>query len=112
MSGQSAVLSCSYGLPQRVLQVLWRKVSGQGDPGDVASYAQQGNPVIEEPLRDRVSLSRTLDRSRLRLNPVRTSDEGCYACEFQSVSEGSQSAVTCLVIYGRLSSPSGVVKRL
>ncbi|KAJ8252828.1 hypothetical protein GJAV_G00206050 [Gymnothorax javanicus] len=99
VSGKSAVLSCSYGLPQRVLQVLWRKVSGRGDSGDVASYAQQGSPVIEEPHRERVSLSRTMDTSRLYLSPVRTEDEGCYSCEFQSVSEGSKSAVTCISVY-------------
>ncbi|KAJ8255932.1 hypothetical protein COCON_G00197960 [Conger conger] len=99
VSGQSAVLSCSYGLPQRVLQVLWRKVLGRGEARDVASYAQQGNPVIEEPLRDRAFLSRTLDRTRLHLSPVRTEDEGCYTCEFQSVSEGSQSAVACVTVY-------------
>ncbi|XP_064167240.1 OX-2 membrane glycoprotein-like [Anguilla rostrata] len=97
--GKSAVLSCSYGLPQRVLQVLWRKVLGRGDASDVASYSQQGNPVIEEPLRDRVSLSRTLDKTRLYLSPVRTEDEGCYTCEFQSISEGSKSAVACITVY-------------
>ncbi|KAJ8350538.1 hypothetical protein SKAU_G00256680 [Synaphobranchus kaupii] len=99
VSGKSAVLSCSYGLPQRVLQVLWRKVSGRGNASDVASYALRGNPVIEEPLRDRVSLSRTLDVTRLYLSPVRTQDEGCYSCEFQSASEGSRSAVTCITVY-------------
>ncbi|KAJ8362556.1 hypothetical protein AAFF_G00368040 [Aldrovandia affinis] len=99
VSGRSSVLSCTYGLPQRVLQILWRKVSGRGNASDVASYAQRGEPVIEEPLRGRVSLSRTLDKTRLHLNPVKTEDEGCYTCEFQSLSEGSKSAVSCLTVY-------------
>ncbi|KAJ8362561.1 hypothetical protein AAFF_G00368090 [Aldrovandia affinis] len=100
VSGRSSVLSCTYGLPQRVLQILWRKVSGRGNASDVASYAQPGEPVIEEPLRGRVSLSRTLDKTRLHLNPVKTEDEGCYTCEFQCLSEGSKSAVSCLMVYG------------
>ncbi|XP_036397198.1 OX-2 membrane glycoprotein-like [Megalops cyprinoides] len=98
-SGTLVTLSCRYGLPQKVLQVLWRKVSGRGQAGDVASYGQRGDPVIEEPLRGRVALSHTLGESRLHIWGARPDDEGCYTCEFHSLSEGSKSAVACLTIY-------------
>ncbi|KAI1899780.1 hypothetical protein AGOR_G00065270 [Albula goreensis] len=99
VSGRSAYLSCTYGLSQKVLQILWRKVLGRGNFSDVASYAQQGDPVIEEPLQGRVYVSHTLDKSKLYFSPVKTEDEGCYTCEFQSVSDGSKSAISCITVY-------------
>ncbi|KAG7463385.1 hypothetical protein MATL_G00176010 [Megalops atlanticus] len=99
VSGKAATLSCRYGLPQRVQQVLWRKTAEQGDTSDVASFSKRTQPVVHEPFRDRMTLSRTLGETRLSIKPVTTEDEGCYTCEFHPYPEGSRSAVACLTVY-------------
>ena len=41
VSGKQASLSCSYGLPEKVQQVLWKRTVEQGDSGEIASYAKR-----------------------------------------------------------------------
>ncbi|XP_041740280.1 uncharacterized protein LOC121572303 isoform X2 [Coregonus clupeaformis] len=78
VSGKLATMSCWYGLPDRVRQVLWRKTAEQGDTTKVASFAKRGQPSIEEPYRGRTTLSPSLGDTQLSIRPVRTEDEGCY----------------------------------
>ncbi|KPP65417.1 hypothetical protein Z043_116169, partial [Scleropages formosus] len=99
VSGKAATLSCRYGLPKRVQQVLWMKAAAQGELSDVASFAKRGEPTVLNPLRGRVSISRTLDESHLSIKPVRMEDEGCYVCEFHAYPEGIKSASACLTVY-------------
>lgn len=100
VSGKRATLSCWYKLPERVRQVLWRKTAEQGDTTTVASYAKQGQPIVEEPFKGRVSLSRSLGDTQLTIQQVRTEDEACYTCEFHTYPEGTRSATACLSVYG------------
>ncbi|KAJ8396404.1 hypothetical protein AAFF_G00019810 [Aldrovandia affinis] len=99
VSGNLATLSCSYGLPQKVQQVLWKKTAEQGDTSDVASFTKRAGAMVTEPFRDRISMSHALGDTRLSIKPVRTEDEGCYTCEFNTYPEGSKSAVACLTVY-------------
>ncbi|KAJ8351511.1 hypothetical protein SKAU_G00229870 [Synaphobranchus kaupii] len=99
VSGKLATLSCSYGLPESVQQVLWKKTAEQGDTSDVASFGKRAGATVTKPFRDRVSVSHTLAESRLSIKPVRTEDEGCYTCEFNTYPEGSRSATACLTVY-------------
>ncbi|XP_039998439.1 nectin-2-like isoform X2 [Xiphias gladius] len=99
ISGKLITLSCWYGLPERVHQVLWRKTAEQGDTTNVASYSRQGHHNVEEHFRGRVSLSRTLDDTQLTIQSVRTEDEACYTCEFHTYPDGSRSATACLSVY-------------
>ncbi|KAL4656991.1 OX-2 membrane glycoprotein-like, partial [Arapaima gigas] len=99
VSGKGATLSCRYGLPKRVHQVLWMKKEVQGEPSNVASFAKRGEPTVLNSLQGRVSISRTLDESHLSIKPVRMEDEGCYVCEFHAYPEGIKSTVACLTIY-------------
>ncbi|XP_029924851.1 uncharacterized protein LOC115371546 [Myripristis murdjan] len=99
VSGKQATLSCWYKLPERVRQVLWRKTAEQGDTTTVASYAKQGQPIVEEPFKGRVSLSRSLGDTQLTIQQVRTEDEACYTCEFHTYPEGTRSATACLSVY-------------
>nr|XP_019958942.1 PREDICTED: OX-2 membrane glycoprotein-like [Paralichthys olivaceus]XP_019958943.1 PREDICTED: OX-2 membrane glycoprotein-like [Paralichthys olivaceus]XP_019958944.1 PREDICTED: OX-2 membrane glycoprotein-like [Paralichthys olivaceus]XP_019958945.1 PREDICTED: OX-2 membrane glycoprotein-like [Paralichthys olivaceus] len=98
-SGNPITLSCQYSLPERVLQVLWRKTAEQGDTTTVAAYSKPGQHKVEEQFRGRVSLSRTLDDTQLTIQPVRTEDEACYTCEFHTFPDGSRSATACLFVY-------------
>uniref|UniRef100_A0A8B9L380 Ig-like domain-containing protein n=1 Tax=Astyanax mexicanus TaxID=7994 RepID=A0A8B9L380_ASTMX len=100
VSGKQASLSCQYGLPEKVEQVLWKKLAGRGESQEVASYAKRSGPTVNEDYADRTSLSHSLSDSQLTLRPVRTEDEGCYSCEFHTFSEGIKSATTCLTIFG------------
>ncbi|XP_023276095.1 OX-2 membrane glycoprotein-like [Seriola lalandi dorsalis] len=99
ISGQPATLSCWYSLPERVQQVLWRKTAEQGDTTTVASYSKKGHHNIEEPFRERVSLSRTLGETQMTIQSVATEDEACYTCEFHPYPDGSRSATSCLSVY-------------
>ncbi|KAL1022308.1 hypothetical protein UPYG_G00024980 [Umbra pygmaea] len=99
VSGTLATLSCWYGIPDRVQQVLWRKTANQGDTIKVASFSKRGNPSIDEPFQGRTVLSHTLGTTELSIQPVRTEDEGCYTCEFHTYPEGTRSAKTCLFVY-------------
>ncbi|XP_064182648.1 OX-2 membrane glycoprotein [Anguilla rostrata] len=99
VSGKLAMLFCSYGLPESVQQVLWKKTAEQGDTSNVASFAKRAGATVTEPFRERVSVSHTLGESHLSIKPVRTEDEGCYTCEFNTYPDGSRSATACLTVY-------------
>lgn len=100
ISGKLATMSCWYGLPDRVRQVLWRKTAEQGDTTTLASFAKRGQPSIEEPYRGRMTLNPSLGDTLLSIRPVKTEDEGCYTCEFHTYPEGTRSATACLFVYG------------
>ncbi len=100
VSGQPATLSCWYGLPERVHQVLWRQTAEQGDTTTVASYARRGHQSIAEQFKGRVSLSRSLGDTQLTIKSVRMEDEACYTCEFHTYPDGTKSATACLSVYG------------
>lgn len=100
ISGKMATLSCSYSLPERVHQVLWRKTAEQGDTTTVASYSKKGHYNVEEHFKDHVGLSRTLDDTQLTIRSVRTEDEACYTCEFHTYPDGIKRATACLSVYG------------
>ncbi|XP_026867645.2 uncharacterized protein zgc:113337 isoform X2 [Electrophorus electricus] len=78
VSGKEASLSCRYGLPEKVLQILWKRTRQPGISQDVASYAKRGDPMIEESFADHARLTRSLSDSQLTLWSVRTEDEACY----------------------------------
>ncbi|XP_018546110.1 OX-2 membrane glycoprotein [Lates calcarifer] len=99
ISGKMATLSCSYSLPERVHQVLWRKTAEQGDTTTVASYSKKGHYNVEEHFKDHVGLSRTLDDTQLTIRSVRTEDEACYTCEFHTYPDGIKRATACLSVY-------------
>ncbi|XP_057682037.1 uncharacterized protein LOC130909490 isoform X2 [Corythoichthys intestinalis] len=73
--GKPTSLSCWYSLPERVLQVLWKKTAGQDGSITVASY------------------------SRSHYNVVTIQDEACYTCEFHTFPDGRKSATNCLSVY-------------
>ncbi|XP_046903526.1 OX-2 membrane glycoprotein isoform X3 [Hypomesus transpacificus] len=99
VSGKQASLSCSYGLPEKVQQVLWKRTVEQGDSGEIASYAKRSDPMIEPPFQGRVWLSASLSNSQLTLQPVSTQDEGCYTCQYHTYPEGTKTATSCLSVY-------------
>lgn len=98
--GKQGSLSCLYGLPEKVQQVLWKKAAGRGVFQDVASFAKRSDPVIEEEYADRTSLTRSLSDSQLTFYPVKTEDEGCYTCQFHTYPEGTKSATSCFIVFG------------
>ncbi|KAM7375386.1 hypothetical protein PAMA_014472 [Pampus argenteus] len=117
VSGKPATLSCWYSIPKRVQQVLWRKTAEQGDTTTVASYVRNGQPKVEDAFRKRVSLSQTVDNTKLTIQAVRTEDEACYTCEFHTYPDGTRSATACLFVYvlpkpevNHVTSPSGVTE--
>ncbi|XP_047431995.1 OX-2 membrane glycoprotein-like [Mugil cephalus] len=99
ISGKQATLSCWYGLPERVRQVLWRKTAEQGDTVTVASYTKHGHQRTEEQFKGRVSLSRAVGDTQLTIRPVQTEDEACYTCEFHTYPDGTKRATACLTVY-------------
>ncbi|XP_029599656.1 uncharacterized protein LOC115182130 isoform X4 [Salmo trutta] len=101
ISGKLATMSCWYGLPDKVRQVLWRKTAEQGDTTTLASFAKRGQPSIEEPYRGRMTLNPSLGDTQLSIRPVKTEDEGCYTCEFHTYPEGTRSATACLFVYAQ-----------
>lgn len=101
VSGKRASLSCSYGLPEKVQQVVWRHTSAQGDSTEVASFAKRSDPMIEPPYQGRVWLSASLSDSQLTIQPVAIQDEGCYTCLYSTHPEGQKSSTVCLATYGK-----------
>ncbi|XP_062862359.1 OX-2 membrane glycoprotein isoform X2 [Trichomycterus rosablanca] len=99
VSGKQGSLACHYGLPDKVQQVLWKKVVQRAVFQEVASYAKRSDPMIEEEFSDRASLTRSLSDSKLSFWPVRTEDEGCYTCQYHMYPEGTNSATACLTVY-------------
>ncbi|KAL6481698.1 hypothetical protein MHYP_G00097780 [Metynnis hypsauchen] len=99
VGGKTTTLSCTYALPERVQQVLWRKTAEQGDTATVASYTKQGRVTVEVPFQDRMKLSQSLGHSLLTINSVHTEDEGCYTCDFHTYPLGSRSMTACLAVY-------------
>lgn len=99
VGGRSITLSCVYGLPERVRQVLWRRRAEQGDSSTVASLTKHRHHSVGEAFRDRVSLGSGLGETRLSIEPVRLEDEACYTCEFHTYPDGSRSATACLSVY-------------
>lgn len=95
-----ATLSCHFGLPEKVQQVMWRRRLTSSDWRDVASYASEGDPETKEEYQDRATVAASLADSELVLRPVRVEDEGCYSCEFHTYPEGIKSSTVCLTIYG------------
>lgn len=103
VAGKEATLGCRYGLPDKVKQVLWKKIVSKAESRDIGFFAKQSDPVIEEEYVDRASLSPSLTDTHLTLWPVRIEDEGCYTCEFHTYPEGIKTATGCLTIYGKIS---------
>ncbi|XP_054649100.1 OX-2 membrane glycoprotein-like isoform X2 [Dunckerocampus dactyliophorus] len=99
VSGKPAALSCWYSLPERVQQVLWKKTAQRGHTVTVAAFSKQGHYNIEEPLKSRLSLSRSLGNTRLGFRAVAMEDEACYTCEFNTYPDGTRSATACLYVY-------------
>lgn len=100
VKGKQVSLSCLYGLPEKVQQILWKKVAGRGVFQEVASFAKRSDPVIEEQYTDRTSLTRSLSDSQLTFYPVKLEDEGCYTCQFHTYPDGTKSATSCLAVFG------------
>lgn len=99
VSSKMATLSCFFGLPEKVQQVLWRRRLTSAEWRDVASYASEGDPETKEEYQDRATVSASLSDSELVLRPVRVEDEGCYSCEFHTYPDGIKSSMACLTIY-------------
>lgn len=99
IAGKPTTLSCSYTLPQKVQQVLWRKTSEQGQRTTVASYTKYGHHSIDEAFLNRVTLTKNLGDSQLTIQEVKMADEGCYTCEFHTYPDGTKSAMACLTVY-------------
>ncbi|XP_030200082.1 OX-2 membrane glycoprotein [Gadus morhua] len=99
VAGKRAVLSCSYGLPEKVQQVVWSHSPGRGEAQEVASFARRSDPMVEPPYQGRVWLSASLSHSQLTLQPVAVPDEGCYTCLFHTTLGGPRSATVCLDTY-------------
>ncbi|XP_017570594.1 OX-2 membrane glycoprotein [Pygocentrus nattereri] len=99
VGGKPTTLSCTYALPERVVQVLWRKTAEQGDTAIVASYFRYGRVEVDKPFQDRMKLSPSVGHSLLTVSSVRTEDEGCYTCDFHIYPQGSRSMTACLAVY-------------
>lgn len=99
VSGKKTVLSCSYGLPEKVEQVEWKHSPPGGQLTTVASYAKQGDPMIEPAYEGRTWLSSSLSDSQLTIQPVAIPDEGCYTCLFHTRRDGPKTSTVCLATY-------------
>ncbi|XP_054471015.1 OX-2 membrane glycoprotein [Anoplopoma fimbria] len=99
VSGKKASLSCSYGLPEKVQQVIWKHTSAQGDSTEVASFAKRSDPMIEPSFQGRVWLSSSLSDSQLTIQPVTIQDEGCYTCLYNTHLDGPKTSTVCLATY-------------
>ncbi|XP_053699512.1 OX-2 membrane glycoprotein-like isoform X2 [Synchiropus splendidus] len=98
VEGKPQSLSCRHSLPERVVQVLWRKAPQQGSVTTVASYSKDGYKV-EDGFVGRFDVSRSLGVSRLTVQSVRREDEACYICEFHSFPDGTKQGSVCLSVY-------------
>ncbi|XP_076015204.1 OX-2 membrane glycoprotein [Genypterus blacodes] len=100
VSGKRALLSCSYGLPEKVEEIIWSHRPASGSSGVVvASYAKQSDPMIEPPFQGRAWLSASFSPSQLTIQPVAIQDEGCYTCLYNTHPDGPKSSVVCLATY-------------
>uniref|UniRef100_A0A3Q4GJ25 Zgc:113337 n=1 Tax=Neolamprologus brichardi TaxID=32507 RepID=A0A3Q4GJ25_NEOBR len=99
VSGKKVSLLCSYGLPEKVQQIMWRHISAQGESTDVASFAKRSDPMIEPPYQGRVWLTSSLSDSQLTIQPVAIQDEGCYTCMYETRSDGLKTSTVCLSTY-------------
>ncbi|PWA31220.1 hypothetical protein CCH79_00002669, partial [Gambusia affinis] len=99
VSGKKASLSCSFGLPEKVQQILWKHTPAQGESTEVASFAKRSDPMIEPAYQGRVWLSASLSDSQLTIQPVAIQDEGCYTCVYETHNDGTKSSVVCLSTY-------------
>ncbi|KAF0026548.1 hypothetical protein F2P81_021285 [Scophthalmus maximus] len=97
--GKKASLACSFGLPEKVREVIWRYTPAQGDSTGVASFAKRSDPMIEPPYQGRVWLSASLSDSQLTIQPVTIQDEGCYTCLYNTHSDKPKSSTVCLSTY-------------
>lgn len=102
---------CSYALPEKVQQVLWRRTSEHGESTDVASFAKRSDPMIEPPYQGRAWLSASLSDSRLTIQPVAVQDEGCYTCLYSTHLDEHMSSTVCLTTYGTASNTCVIVVR-
>ncbi|XP_077586540.1 uncharacterized protein LOC144205809 [Stigmatopora nigra] len=96
--GEPATLSCWYSLPERVLQVLWKKKAEWGGSITVASYSQS-HYNVDAGLESRLSLSKSLGDTRLSFHAVTVQDDTCYICEFHTFPDGRRSGTACLSVY-------------
>ncbi|XP_015253619.1 PREDICTED: neural cell adhesion molecule 1-like [Cyprinodon variegatus] len=101
VSGKKVSLSCAFGLPEKVQQILWKHTSAHGESNEVASFAKQSDPMIEPRYQGRAWLSASLSHSELTIQPVAIKDEGCYTCVYETHSDGIKSSVICLSTYGK-----------
>ncbi|KAJ0005561.1 hypothetical protein NQD34_015455 [Periophthalmus magnuspinnatus] len=99
VSGKKTLLSCYYGLPEKVQQVEWTHSSPDGQYSPVASYAKQSDPMIEPAYEGRAWLSSSQSDSQLTIQPVLIKDEGCYTCLFHTHRDGPKTATVCLSTY-------------
>ncbi|XP_031590304.1 OX-2 membrane glycoprotein [Oreochromis aureus] len=99
VSGKRVSLLCSYGLPEKVRQITWRRISAQGESTDVASFAKRSDPMIEPPYQGRFWLTPSLSDSQLTIQPVAIQDEGCYTCMYETHSDGLKTSTICLSTY-------------
>ncbi|KAF1382663.1 hypothetical protein PFLUV_G00146110 [Perca fluviatilis] len=99
VSGKKASFMCSYGLPEKVQQIIWRHNSAQGESTEVASFAKRSDPMIEPTFQGRVWLSASLSHSELTIQPVTIQDEGCYTCLYNTHPDGPKTSTVCLAIY-------------
>ncbi|XP_033471058.1 OX-2 membrane glycoprotein [Epinephelus lanceolatus] len=99
VSGKKISLSCSYGLPEKVEQIIWTHTSAQGVSTEVASFAKRSDPMIEPQFQGRIWLSASLSDSQLTIQPVNIPDEGCYTCLYNTHPNGPKSSTVCLATY-------------
>lgn len=98
-AGKPTTLSCSYTLPEKVLQVLWRKTTVQGEKKTMASYFKYGHQSTDDMFLNRVTLNKNVGDSQLTIQEVEMADEACYTCEFHTYPDGTRSAMTCLSVF-------------
>lgn len=117
VAGKPTTLSCSYTLPARVHQVLWRKTTERGERTTVASYSKYGHQSLDDTLLNRVTLNKDVGDSRLTIQEVKMADEACYTCEFHTYPDGTRSAAVCLSVFvlpkpevGYVTLPSGAIE--
>lgn len=99
IAGKLTTLSCLYTLPGKVHQVLWRKITEQGERTTMASYSKYGHQSIDDMFLNRVTLSKNVGDSQLTIQEVKMADEACYTCEFHTYPDGTRSAMACLSVY-------------
>ncbi|TRZ01571.1 hypothetical protein DNTS_001896 [Danionella cerebrum] len=99
VGGRQVTLGCRYGLPEKVKHVLWKKIVNKAKTSEVAYFAKESDPVIEEEFLERASLSPSLSDTQLTIWTVQAADEACYSCEFHTEQDNIKSATSCLTVY-------------